>query len=277
MRKTVVGLLLAGVFGMPAHAAIVIVSEDNGRRSTQYFEDGNFVLMEADQPAFGIDAEGNCWFIEGGQRVLGKCDEMFESMNGFREQAMAGMSEADRVMMQQMLQANRPQQALKVVKSGSKRIADYPSECHKIGDMREICVSAELLKELEQEMGGSAFMKMQDGFGQSTPGMGVDDPTMQAVMNLSKQGFPMSDMERSPGGIPGMNAAMLQFIPEAQRNEIMQQMGNPDAAGGMQGRKVVRVDKQGAMPKVDLSRYPTVGFEEYIRQMMGQMGGRRHR
>lgn len=81
----------------------------------------------------------------------------------------------------------------------------------------------------------------------------------------------MSDMHQSTGNIPGVNEAMLQFVPEEQRKEIMQHMGGA-GAGGAQGRKVVIVDKNGAMPKLDLSRFSPIEFEDYMRQVMGQMG-----
>lgn len=59
MKRVVASLLVAAVWVTHANAAIVIISEDNGVRSTQYFEEGNFVHMEANQPSFGVDAGGN--------------------------------------------------------------------------------------------------------------------------------------------------------------------------------------------------------------------------
>jgi hypothetical protein len=256
-----------------AQGAIVITSEDGQGRTQQYFEKGAFVLVEAGGPAFGVDAEGNCWFVSDGQRVFGQCDSMFASMDKMREDAMAGMSERDRTLMEQMLQSQLPQQAPEVASSGTKQIAGYANECYKIGASHEICVSTQLLEEVEREMGKSYFMELQTQFGASDGPMGMRNPTQEAILALSKKGFPMEDRQRV-SAIPGMNAAMLQQLPKAQRDQILQQMGAV-GAGQMQGSQVTMVDKNGVMPELDFSGYPTVSFEEFMQQMMGAMGGNR--
>ena len=66
IRSTLLGGILA-VLCSVAEAAILVTSEHGAATSQQFFEDGNFVLMENGRPAFGVDASGNCWFIEGQQ------------------------------------------------------------------------------------------------------------------------------------------------------------------------------------------------------------------
>ena len=254
-----------------AQAAIVITDDDG---SQQYFEKGSFVLVEDGNPSFGVDGDGNCWFIDDSQRVFGKCESMFDSMDKMRQDMMAGMSDQERAMMQLMMQSRPPMQRPEVVKSGSKQIAGYSTECHKIGSAREVCISEKLLEEIKREMGSSYFMDLQAKFGQSEKQMGMGNPELDAVIELYKQGFPMEDMQRVTA-MPGMNSAMLQFIPEAQRAEIMKQMGAA-GEGKMQGSRVAAVDKNGSMPKVDLSRFKTISFADYMQQMMGAMGGFPH-
>lgn len=272
MKSNIFVALMVLLLCSTGQAAIVITNDDGSQQTQQYFERGEFLLVEAGQPAFGVDADGNCWFIDDGQRVFGKCDDMFESMDKMRQEMMAGMSERDRAMMQQMMQSRAPKQAPRIVKSGTKQIAGYSTQCHKIGSTREVCTSEKLLKEIKREMGSSFFMELQAKFGQSASQTSMHNPEQDAILELSKQGFPMEDMQRVTA-MPGMSTAMLQYIPEAQRAEIMKQMGGTAGAGEMQGNRVIKVDMNGVMPKVDMSRYPTVSFEDYMQQMMGEMGG----
>ena len=253
------------LFSFSAAQAAIVITNDDG--STQYFENGAFVLVEDGQPAFGVDADGNCWFIQETQRVFGKCDSMFDSMDKMRQDMMAGMSEQERAMMQSRAPMHKPQ----IVSSGSKQIAGYSTQCHKIGSAREVCTSEKLLEEIKREMGSSYFMDLQTKFGQSGKQMGTNNPELDAVIELYKQGFPLEDMQQVTA-MPGMNSAMLQYIPEVQRAEIMKQMGIT-GEGKMMGSRVVAVDKNGSMPKVDLSRFKTVSFADYMQQMMGAMGG----
>jgi hypothetical protein len=48
-------------------------------------------------------------------------------------------------------------------------------------------------------------------------------------------------------------------------------MGGTLGGQKMQGTKVIRVDRNGTMPGLDLSRYPRMGFEQFMQQSMGQM------
>ena len=252
-----------------AQAAIVITVEANGQQSIQYFSDGNFlVTADGGRPTFGIDTGGQCWFVDDQQRVSGECSEMFKSMEGFRSQAMSGMSERDRALMQQMMGQGRSGQEATVTESGSKSIAGYEARCYKIGSSREVCTSAALLDDIKGEMGNSDFMDLQTKFGESAKDVGMANAEIAAVTALQRQGYPMLDMQQQTA-VPGINAQMMQFIPEAQRAEILNQMGVGD--GAMSGTRVLSVDKQGALPQLDLSRYPVVGFDEYLQRMMGQM------
>ena len=53
IRSTLVGGILA-VLCSAADAAILVTSEHGAGTSQQFFEDGNFVLMENGRPAFGV-------------------------------------------------------------------------------------------------------------------------------------------------------------------------------------------------------------------------------
>jgi hypothetical protein len=122
-------------------------------------------------------------------------------------------------------------------------------------------------------MGSGRFADMMQRFQDSASEMVGDNPQVKAIGELFEQGYPMSDMQKS-AGIPGMNPAMLQFLPEAQRAQIMQQMGAAGAQGKMQGSRVTGVDKRASMPEVDFARYRRMTFSEFMQQTMGQMPGR---
>ena len=268
IRSTLFGWILVALCSA-TQAAILVTSENATGKSQQYFEDGDFVLMEDGRPAFGVDASGNCWFTEGQRLVFDSCAQMLDSASAMREQAMAGMSQQDRAMMQKMMTMQRGA-AVSVRPVGERTIAGYATSCHAIGDSREVCVSAQLLDEVKQEMGRSRFAEMMQRFQNSASGMSGGNPQVKALGELFASGFLMSDMQKSTG-IPGMNAAMLQYIPEAQRAQIMQQMGAAGTGGKMQGTRVTHVDKGASMPEVDLSRYRRMTFEEFMQQTMGQM------
>jgi hypothetical protein len=93
---------------------------------------------------------------------------------------------------------------------------------------------------------------------------------MKAVAALLERGFPMLDMQKV-SAIPGIDPAMLQFVPEAQRAQIMQQLGGTSGQQ-TQGTVVTRVERNATMPDFDLSRLPRVGFTEFMQQSMAQMG-----
>ena len=99
--------------------------------------------------------------------------------------------------------------------------------------------------------------------------MGMSDPTEDAVAELAKRGFVMKDVQAATG-IPGMNAAMLRFIPAEERDEIMRQM-NLGAAGAMQGPTVVSVDENATMPDLDFADTPSISFEEFMGGVMQEM------
>jgi len=61
-------------------------------------------------------------------------------------------------------------------------------------------------------------------------------------------------------------------MPEAQRAQIMSRLSNATGGTKMHGTKVTRVVKDIPMPDIDLSRFPRVDFERYLRQNMGQSG-----
>ncbi len=270
IRSTLFGWMLVTLCSA-TQAAILVTSESPTGKTQQYFEDGDFVLMENGRPAFGVDASGNCWFTEGQQLVFDSCAQMLDSVSGMREQAMAGMSKQDRAMMQRMMEMHRGA-GVSVRPVGERTIAGYASSCHAIGDNREVCVSAQLLDEIKQEMGRSRFSDMMQRFQNSATEMTGENPQAKALGEVFERGFLMSDMQESTG-IPGMNSAMLQYIPEAQRAQIMQQMGAAGAGGKKQGTRVTQVDRGATMPKVDLSRYRRMTFEEFMQQTMGQMPG----
>lgn len=257
-------------FGTTAQAAILVISEDDAGRSEQYFEDGNFVIVANGKPEFGIDAAGNCWFIDSGQLVSDRCEQMLESMSSMREQAMAGMSARDRAMMEQMMAGQR-RAAPSVRAIGQRTIAGYAAQCHAVGDAREVCVSRQLLDEVMAEMGNDRFTRMMQRFQDSAGGMGNADAQPDAVAELFTQGYPVSDMHKALA-MPGMNAAMLEYLPKAQRAQIMQQMGGAGAQQ-MRGSRVVGVDKGARMPALDLSGLQRMSFAEYMQRAMGSMPG----
>jgi hypothetical protein len=69
---------------------------------------------------------------------------------------------------------------------------------------------------------------------------------------------------------PGIEPEVLQQLPEAQRKRIIAGIGDPASRQKMQGTRVTAVDRRAEMPKLELSRYPLVGFEQFMRQSMAR-------
>lgn len=243
------------------HAGMSITVEDDGERVQQYFDQGRFLLVEAGRPAFGVDNRGNCWFVEGQRLVSDPCETMLGAASQMRDQALAGLGPRERAMMEQMTGGAAAQPAPR--RTGETTVAGYPAECYAVGDSREVCISPRLLGEVMREMGDGPFQSLFQRFGQSGFGPGAVDPAAA----LFERGFPVRDMQRA-AAIPGLDPAMLQFLPAAQRAQLMQQLGG-GAAGAMQGSQVVAVDRNVPMPTVDLTRYRRVGFAEFMRESMG--------
>jgi hypothetical protein len=263
-----VGFVAAGL----AHAGLLISTEDAGSVSQQYFGQGEFIAIEQGQPQFGIDPQGNCWFLEGRQLVSDPCERMLSVMGGMRDQAMAGLDPQQRAMMQQMMGTQRNTQPAALRPVGGQSIAGYPSDCYQVGGQRRVCVSESLLREVMAAVGDSRFLDMFRDFSRSTAAMsGGPGPAEQAVNNLYEKGYPMLDQTQG-ASIPGIDPAMLRYLPEAQRAQIMQQMGG--ASGGVSGSKVVRVEKGVPRPSLGLSGYTRMGFQEYMQRSMGGMGPR---
>jgi len=269
IRSSFLGLFAASL-SVASQAAVVVTSDGGSEVSTQYFEQGEFVLMLGDKPSMGVDREGNCWFVQHRQVVSDPCEQMLQSVSSMRERAMAGLSAEERAMMERAMQMQNSAPPASVTRSADRKIAGYASECHLIGGDREVCISEKLLYEIKEEMGDSPFLEVFRRFGESAGAMGGDTPETKAMAELAERGFPMLDMQKM-AAMPGLDPAVLQSLPEAQRTLIISQMGV--AAGGekMQGTKVIRVKRNGTMPGLDLSRYPQVGFEQFMQQSMGRM------
>lgn len=270
IRLSVLSLLAASLSTM-GQAAVVVTSESHGQVSRQYFEQGEFVLMRADKPSMGVDREGNCWFVEHRRVVSDPCEQMLQSVNALREQAMAGLSAEERAMMERALKMQNAARPANVTKSANRKIAGYATECHLIGSGREVCISGKLMQEIKEEMGDSPFLEVFQRFGESAGEMGADSPETKAMTELAKRGFPMLDMKKM-AAMPGVDPAVLQYLSEAQGAQIMRQMGGAGGPQRMQGTKVTRVERNAKMPELDLSRFPRVGFDQFMQQSMGQAG-----
>lgn len=269
IRLSILGLLATSL-SATAQAAVVVSSEGGGEVSKQYFEQGEFVLMRGDKPSMGVDREGNCWFVQHRRVVSDPCEQMLQSVRSMREQAMAGLSAEERAMMERALQIQNSTPPASITKSADRKIAGYVSECHLIGRNREVCISEMLLREIKQEMGDSPFLEVFRRFGESAGEMGGDNPENKAMAELAERGFPMLDMQKL-AAMPGLDPEVLQSLPEAQRIQIMSQMGGAGGGQKIRGTKVIRVNRNGKMPGLDLSRYPRVGFDRFMQQSMGQM------
>lgn len=271
MMKPLYALCLALLMSGLSHAGIVIQVQDGNERTVQYFEDGRFLLVQDGRPGFGIEPDGTCWFVAEGQRVEGSCQEMTESIEGFQQRMMEAMPEEQRRIMQQMMATGRPQQVPEVVDAGTEQIANFDCQCWQVGTSRTVCISEDLQSKINKEMNNRYFADMQQRLGGSAlmDKMGMSDPTEDAVGKLAKQGFVMKDVQ-AVTGIPGMNTAMLQFLPANKRAEIMKQM-NLGADGAIEGPTVVSVDTNGAIPDIDITEIPAISFETFIANMMEQM------
>jgi hypothetical protein len=256
-----------------AHAAILVTSDDRGNPIQQYFDQGAMVVVDGGQPRFGVDAAGNCWLLSRGQLVIDPCEAVFDSLADMQQRLMAGLGPRELAMMQSMMGGGGGTAAAAIEPSGGRTIAGYPANCHRVGGDREICVSERLLNEIVAEMGDSRFLDLVRRFGETAANLGPLSPGTEAIARLLQQGYPMSDKRRATAGIPGVDPAMLRFLPEAQRAQLMQQFGAGAGGGQMAGSQVVSVERGVQMPDPGLERYPRQSFTQYLQQSMGGVGG----
>lgn len=273
MIRSLIWGLFAAAAPLGVEAATVVISEGNGQSSKQYFEAGAFVQMRDDRPAMGVDREGNCWFVEHRRVVSDPCEKMLQSMDAIRERLMASLSEEDRAMMRRAIELQSTAAPAVITSLGERKIAGYSTECHRVGDRREVCTSAKLMREIGAEMGDSRFIELFQRFGRSAGEMGAETPESKAVAELAGRGFPMLDMQRVETG-PRLDPTVLEYLPEAQRAEVMKRLGDATVDKKMRGTRVTRVVKDVRMPAVDLSRYPRVDFDRYLEQNIGGAGRR---
>ncbi len=272
MTRRHVAVFLLACLPFTLQAAVVVTSEGEGDVSTQYFEKGEFILMQDEQPIMGVDRDGNCWFVEHRRVVADPCGKMQASVKDMREQAMAGLTAEERALMERAMQMQSAAPPASLRKTDGRRIAGYQTECFLIGSDREICISAKLLGQIRKEMGDSPFLEVFRRFGESAGQMGGDSPETKAMAALAERGFPMLD-QRKVAAMSGFDPAMLNVLPEAQRARVMREMGGLSGGHKIQGSRVTRVDTDGRMPDLDLSRYPRVGFDEFMRQSLERAGG----
>ena len=256
LAASILGLSCAAV-----QAGLSITVEDGGERVQQYFDQGRFLLVESGRPAFGVDNRGNCWFVEGQRLVSDACETMLGAAAQMRDEALAGLGPRERAMLEQMTGPKAAPAAPR--RTGETTVAGYPAECYAVGDSREVCISPRLLGDVMREMGEGPFQSLFQRFGQTGFGPGGPDP----AAGLFERGFPVRDLVRAPA-IPGLDPAMLQFLPAQQRAQLMQQLG-ASGSGAMQGSQVVAVERNVPMPAVDLSRYRRLGVAEYMRESLG--------
>jgi hypothetical protein len=259
--------LIAGLFCLPVQAGLSITLQDEREVVKQYFDKGRFLLVESGRPAFGIDRSGQCWFVQGGNLVSDPCEAMLGAAADMQDQALAGLGAQERAMMAQMMGSRGAAPAPR--RTGEVSVAGYPAECYTVGDSREVCISPRLLAEIMREMGDGPFSAVSRQYRQNRFGPGGDDPAAR----LFERGFPVRDMQRA-AAIPGLDPAMLGFLPEAQRAQLMQQLGGA-GPGAMRGSEVVSVERNVSIPAVDLSRYRKMGFAEFMRESLSGMAGPR--
>ena len=259
--RTVLAVLILAPACAAVQAGLSITVEDGGERVQQYFDQGRFLLVESGRPAFGVDQRGNCWFTEGQRLVTDSCETMLGAASQVADAALAGLGPQERAMMERMTGAGAARPAPR--RTGEATVAGYPAECYALGDSREVCISPRLLGEVMREMGESPFQSLFQRFGQTGFGPGGPDPASA----LFERGFPVRDMKRT-SAVPGLDPAMLQFLPAPQRAQLMQQLGAGGAAA-MQGSQVVAVEHDVSMPAVDLSRYRRIGFADFMRESLG--------
>jgi hypothetical protein len=271
IRQSILLCFLA-CLSAPLSAAVVVTSEGEGDVITQYFKKGEYLLTRNELPSMGVDREGNCWFVQHRRVVSDPCEQMLASVKGVRERAMASLSGEERAMMERAMQMQHAAPPAVIRKAAARRIAGYITECHLVGDDREVCISLKLLSEIKEEMGESPFLEVFRRFGESAGNMGGDTPKTKALAELAERGFPMLDLQKVVA-TTGLNPEMLNLLPEAQRARIMQQMGAGADGEKMRGTRVIEVNREGEMPDLDLSRYPRVGFDRFLQQSMERAGG----
>ncbi len=142
------------------------------------------------------------------------------------------------------------------------------NRCYEVGGPSHIiCINEKLLGKVKREMGSDFYRRMQERFGSMAKDMGMEDMAESALARLGEKGYVMKDLQAASP--MGMNAAMLQYLPPEQREEIMKHM-NAGGSGQMQGLTVTSVNENGSIPPLDLSAFPAVSFDDYMQQMMQQ-------
>lgn len=275
MIRFVISGLLAVSLCSAAQAGMLVSTDAAGRLSKQYFEDGDFLLVQEGRAMFGMDRAGNCWFIDAGQLVTDPCERMLDAMNAIQNQALAALGPQQRAMLQQITGMQNPARAPAISRAGSRTIAGYPAECHRVDDRDEVCVSAQLLREVTGEMGSRRFIEMAKRLGPSAGSWSGAGAGPGAVAALFDSGYPMRYVRSNPvSAIPGLDPAMLQVLPEAQRARTMQQLRDAGGGAASQAIQVVKVDRNVRMPAVDLSPFPRIGFHQFLQQNLGRFGAK---
>lgn len=273
--------LLIVLFALAAHsatvfAAIVVTTDDNGQISRSYFGDGAFVLMEGSRPTFGVDAQGNCWFVEQGRLISDPCETMFGAMQDMQKQMMDGMNQDDLRAFKDFQAAGAGAPEATLTPADSRIIAGYEAICVYVNELREVCTSSKLWKDVISAVGSDKLMAQIKGMSSSVRKMGMPNPEADAVADLMDKGYPVWDKKKQMGGMPGMpgmptmSPEMLQFLPPDQRNKLMEQFAANAGDAPMVGREVVSVDR-GDMPNTDFSQLQAVSFRVYMQQQFNGM------
>jgi hypothetical protein len=117
-------------------------------------------------------------------------------------------------------------------------------------------------------MGDARLVEVFQEFSRSAADMGGAGTQDAGLQTLYARGYPVLDLRKAPA-VPGLDPSMLRFLPEAQRAQIMQQMGG--GAGGVSGMRVVGVQADARRPPLGLDGLPRVGFAAFMQRQMGGM------
>ncbi|WP_143309945.1 hypothetical protein [Candidatus Entotheonella palauensis] len=262
-----IALMLLGFIALTAtsDAAVMITMDDQGRTSTDVFDNQVYYHLEDGNLDMRIDLKTNtCSMFLHDERVHveGKCDEAQKEMEAAMSEALKqqGMTREHMLAMQKMMQQHR-QPGADIKPAGSETIAGYEATCYQMSATRKMCISEAVTTLISREFSLKKIIRLMR---QLTGGPFGREASAadQAEQQLREKGYVMKDVDTA-SGMP--NAGMLNMLPEEARKQIMAQLRQSGVKPT--GRVVVNIEKNAKFtPQVP--NYPKKSIREFANFMM---------
>ncbi len=243
--------------------ALVVRMDNDGSVSESIFKGNSMYVIEDGRVAMQMQSGGNCamYVYDQGVKIVEKCSELGNKIDAMvnRMKSQMGVSDEQMAMLRQFNGSNRPQEPMKAL--GTRQIAGVTAECHS-NSSREFCYSTELEQRIKRE--GFNARQLASEFAKINDRLGMAGNDNDPVDPLRMKGFPVLDMKTASSGNPGIPG--WEMIPQAQRDQILAQMGRSGGGGAPSGSKLHSVNRESV--NLSLPQLRQVGLEEFYSEMM---------